>query len=50
MHFIADLFRLYLETPGLFRAPFTPEQLATIADGRTHPTGSSSPAPRTRQA
>jgi hypothetical protein len=35
MHFIADLFRLYLETPGLFRAPFTPEQLATIADGHT---------------
>ena len=35
MHFIADLFRLYLETPGLLRAPFTPEQLATIADGHT---------------
>jgi len=35
MHFIADLFRLYLETPGLFRAPFTPEQLGVIAHGRT---------------
>jgi hypothetical protein len=35
MHFIADLFRLYLDTPGLFRPPFTPEQLGMIADGRT---------------
>ena len=35
MHFIADLFRLYLETPGLFRPPFTPEQLGAIANGRT---------------
>jgi hypothetical protein len=35
MHFIADLFRLYLDTPGLFRSPFTPEQLGMIADGRT---------------
>jgi hypothetical protein len=35
MHFIADLFRLYLETPGMFRPPFTPEQLGMIATGRT---------------
>jgi hypothetical protein len=35
MHFIADLFRLYLDTPGLFRPPFTPEQLGMIADGCT---------------
>ena len=35
MHFIADLFRLYLETPNLFQPPFTPEQLGVIADGRT---------------
>jgi hypothetical protein len=35
MHFIADLFRLYLDRPGLFRPPFTPEQLGMIAAGRT---------------
>ena len=34
MHFIADLFRLYLDRPGLFRPPFTPEQLGMIAAGR----------------
>jgi len=33
MHFIADLFRLHLETVSLFRPPFTPEQLRAIADG-----------------
>jgi hypothetical protein len=35
MHFIADLFRLYLDTPNLFQPPFTPAQLGVIADGRT---------------
>lgn len=35
VHFIADLFRLYLETPSLFRPPFTPEQRGAIAKGLT---------------
>ncbi len=35
MHFIADLFRLYLDAPSLFQPPFTPEQLGVIAEGRT---------------
>lgn len=35
MHFIADLFRLYLDAPSLIQPPFTPEQLGVIADGRT---------------
>jgi hypothetical protein len=33
LHFIADLFRCYQETPDLFTAPFTAEQTAMIKDG-----------------
>lgn len=34
LHFIADLFRCYQETPPLFEAPFTQEQTAAIKAGR----------------
>jgi hypothetical protein len=33
LHFIADLFRCYQETPDLFEPPFTPEQVAAITAG-----------------
>jgi hypothetical protein len=33
-HEKARRFRLYLDRPGLFRPPFTPEQLGMIAAGR----------------
>jgi hypothetical protein len=35
MHFIADLFRIQHENAALLQAPFTPEQLRSIAAGRT---------------
>jgi hypothetical protein len=35
MHDIAELFRLQHANPALFRAPFTPEQLGAMAEGRT---------------
>jgi hypothetical protein len=34
LHFIADLFRCFQETPELFDAPFNPEQTATLKAGR----------------
>jgi len=34
LHFIADLFRCFQETPDLFDAPFTPEQTAALKAGR----------------
>lgn len=34
LHFISDLFRCFQETPGLFEAPFTPEQTSTLKAGR----------------
>jgi hypothetical protein len=33
IHFIADMFRCYQESPFLFEAPFTPEQLGRIDAG-----------------
>jgi len=35
MHFIADLFRMQHANAALFQAPFTPDQLRSIAAGRT---------------
>jgi hypothetical protein len=35
MHFIADLFRVQHERASLFQPPFSPEQLRSIAAGRT---------------
>jgi hypothetical protein len=34
LHFIADMFRCYQETPLLLEAPFTPAQTAAIRAGR----------------
>jgi hypothetical protein len=34
MHFIADLFRVYHLDSRLFAAPFSPEQIAALRDGR----------------
>lgn len=34
LHFIADLFRCYHESIGLFEPPFTPEQTAALKAGR----------------
>jgi hypothetical protein len=34
LHFIADLFRCFQETPELFEAPFNPEQTAALKAGR----------------
>lgn len=39
MHYIADLFRCWHARPELFTAPFTPEQVAAIREGR-RPEGS----------
>jgi len=33
LHFIIDLFRSYQESPDLFEAPFTPEQVAALKAG-----------------
>lgn len=34
LHFIADLFRCYQESPDLFEPPFTPDQVAMLKAGR----------------
>lgn len=34
LHFIADLFRCFQETPALFEAPFSPEQTEALKAGR----------------
>jgi hypothetical protein len=34
MHFIVDMFRCFQERPELLSPPFTPEQVATLKDGR----------------
>ena len=34
LHFIADMFRCYQETPLLLESPFTPDQVATLKAGR----------------
>jgi hypothetical protein len=34
LHFIADLFRCFQETPDLFEAPFNPEQATALKAGR----------------
>jgi hypothetical protein len=34
LHFIADMFRCYEETPALFDPPFTPEQVAALKAGQ----------------
>jgi len=33
LHFIADLFRCYQESPDLFEPPFTPDQVAVLKAG-----------------
>ena len=37
LHFIADMFRCYQETPLLLEPPFTPEQVAALQAGRLPP-------------
>jgi hypothetical protein len=34
LHFIADLFRCYQESPDVFEPPFTAEQVAALKAGR----------------
>jgi hypothetical protein len=34
LHFIADLFRCYQESPDVFEPPFTAEQVAVLKAGR----------------
>lgn len=37
LHFIADMFRCYQDSPGLFEPPFTPDQLGALKRGHIPP-------------